>query len=435
MPDWTGWPFPTGDPYPAYHAARARAPVQWDERVGAVLVLSHEHAAAVLRNPEEWSSNPRNSPALLEEFGGDGLFAGQWSESLLMSDPPDHTRLRSAVNRFFTPRAVQRIKGRVAAIVDSAVAPLAEGQPIELMSELSYPIPLAVIAELFDVGLEGAELLRAETPTLARMLELDPTPAELEAIGTAAMTVMLFLVPIVAERRLDPGEDLLSALIHPAEDGVTLQTEEIVTMCLLLLAAGHETTSNLIGNGTLALLENPAQLEWLAHHPERCAQAVEELLRYDSPAQVASRVALTDLELGGVQVRKGQQALVVLGAANRDPACHPDPDRLDLARDGERHLGFGNGPHFCVGAGLARLEAQETFARLARLGLRADAGAWSYSREPSRTFRRLRSLHLGAGSAGVDQDQAGAGMDQAGTGVDQAGAGRAAFASAAPPGS
>jgi cytochrome P450 len=417
MPDWTGWPFPTGDPYPAYHAARARAPVQWDEQLGAVLVLSHEHAAAVLRNPEEWSSDPRNSPALLDEFGSDGLFAGQWGESLLLSDPPDHTRLRSAVNRFFTPRAVQQIKGRVAAIVDSAFAPLAAGESIELMSELAYPIPLAVIAELFDVGLEGAELLRAETPTLARVLELDPTPAEIEAVGAAAMTVMLFLVPIVAERRLDPGEDLLSALIHPAADGVTLQTEEIVTMCLLLLAAGHETTSNLIGNGTLALLENPEQLEWLGRHPEHCTQAVEELLRYDSPAQVASRVALTDLELGGVQVRKGQQALVVLGAANRDPAHHSDPDRLDLARDGERHLAFGHGLHFCVGAGLARLEAQETFAHLARLGLRTDTGGWSYARGHSRTFRRLRSLHVSAGRAGVDQ----------------AGAGRAAFASAAPP--
>jgi cytochrome P450 len=415
VPEWTGWPFPTEDPYPAYHAARAQAPVQRDERLGALLVLSHEHAVAVLRNPEEWSSDPRNSPALIASLGENGAVTEQWARSLLMSDPPAHTRLRSAVNRFFTPRAVQRIKDRVAAIVDTACAPLADGEPIELMSELAYPIPLAVIAELFDVGLEGAELLRAETPTLARMLELDPAPAELEAIGTAAMTVMLFLVPLVAERRTNPGEDLLSALIHAPDGGVTLQTEEVVTMCLLLLAAGHETTSNLIGNGTLALLEHPDQLEWLARHPDQSPQAVEELLRYDSPAQVASRVALTDLELGGVRVRKGQQALVVLGAANRDPARHPDPDRLDLARDGERHLAFGNGPHFCVGAGLAQLEAQETFARLA-LGLRADTCEWSHSRDRSRTFRRLRSLHIGDGRVGVGQ----------------AGAGRAALASAAP---
>jgi cytochrome P450 len=394
MPDWTAWPFPTEDPYPAYHAARAQAPVQWNEPLGAHLVLSHEHAAAILRSPE-WSSDPRNSPQMLASLGGPGAGSELWSESLLMSDPPTHTRLRSAVNRFFTPRAVQRIRGRVATIIESAVAPLVEGGPIELMSELAYPIPLAVIAELFDVGLEGAELLRSETPTLARMLELDPTPEELEAIGTAAMTVMLFLVPIVAQRRRDPGEDLLSALIHPPDGGVALETDELITMCLLLLAAGHETTANLIGNGTLALLQHPDQLDWLARHPELCAQAVDELLRYDSPVQVASRIARYDLVLDGVRVRKGQQALVVLGAANRDPARYPDPDRLDLARTGTAHLAFGNGPHFCVGAGLARLDAQETFNRLAQSILQPRAGSWSHCRERSRTFRRLRSLHIG----------------------------------------
>jgi hypothetical protein len=330
----------------------------------------------------------------MSSLGGEGSVAEQWSRSLLMSDPPTHTRLRSAVNRFFTPRAVQRIRERVASIVEAAFAPLVEGGPIELMSELAYPIPLAVIAELFDVGLEGAELLRTETPTLARMLELDPTPAERDAIGAAAMTVMLFLVPIVAQRRLDPGEDLLSALIHPPDGGVALQTEEIITMCLLLLAAAHETTANLIGNGTLALLEHPDQLDWLGRHPDLTAQAVEELLRYDSPAQVASRVALSDLLLGERKVNKGQQALVMLGAANRDPARYSDPDRLDLTRGGVPHLAFGNGPHFCVGAGLARLEAVETFKRIAQSPLRTGPGGWSHSRDSSRTFRRLQNLRI-----------------------------------------
>jgi cytochrome P450 len=393
MPDWTAWPFPTEDPYPAYHAARAQAPVQWNEPLGAHLVLSYEHAASVLRSPE-WSSDPRNSPQLLASLGGPGAGSSLWSDSLLMSDPPAHTRLRSAVNRFFTPRAVRLIRGRVATVVDSAFASLVEGEEIELMSELAYPIPLAVIAELFDVGLEGAELLSSETPTLARMLELDPTPEELEAIGTAAMTVMLFLVPIVAQRRSEPGKDLLSALIHPPDRGVALETDELIAMCLLLLAAGHETTANLIGNGTLALFEHPDQLDWLAGHPDLCAGAVDELLRYDSPVQVASRIARNDLVLGGVRVRKGQQALVVLGAANRDPARYPNPDRLDLTRTGAAHLAFGNGPHFCVGAGLARLEAQETFSRLTQSIPRPRAGSWSHHRERSRTFRRLRSLHL-----------------------------------------
>ena len=396
MPDWSAWPFPTEDPYPAYRDARAQAPVQWDERLGAHLVLSHDHAAAVLRNPAEWSSDPRNSPELLASFSESGPLFELWAESLLMSDPPTHARLRRSVNRFFTPHAVRRIRGRVAAIVESAFAPLAQGAPVELMADLAYPIPLAVIAELFDVGLEGAELLRTQTPTLARMLELDPTPEEIEAVGAAAMTLMLFLVPLVAQRRVEPGEDLLSALIHPPDGAVALQTEEIVTMCLLLLAAGHETTANLIGNGTLALLEHPDQLDRLAQNPEICAPAVEELLRYDSPVQVASRIARDDLVLDGVEVRKGQQAFVVLGAANRDPACYPDPDRLDLTRTGPPHLAFGNGPHYCVGAGLARLEAQETFNRLARSALRPRAGGWSHRRARSRTFRRLGSLRIGA---------------------------------------
>jgi cytochrome P450 len=397
MPDWAAWPFPAEDPYPAYHAAQALAPVQWSGPLGAHLVLSHEHAPAVLRG-SDWSSDPRNSAELLVSLGGSPEAAGPLIGSLLMSDPPEHTRLRQAVSRFFTPKAMHRIRGRVGAIVDSAFAALDEGEPIELMSELAYPIPLAVIAELFDVGLEGAELLRGETPTLARVLELDPSEAELEQIGAAAMTLMLFLVPLVAERRSDPGEDLLSALIHPPDGGVTLQTEEIITMCLLLLVAGHETTANLIGNGTLALLEHPDQLDWLARNPDRCGEAVEELLRYDSPAQVASRVARHEVELGETTVREGQQALVVLGAANRDRACYADPDRLDLARSGPPHLAFGNGRHYCVGAGLARVEAAETFKRLARSGLRADAAAWSYRRERSHTIRRLQALEVSAAS-------------------------------------
>ncbi|MGH2904521.1 MAG: cytochrome P450 [Solirubrobacteraceae bacterium] len=394
MPDWQAWPFPTEEPYPAYRAAREQAPVQWNEPLGAYLVLSHEHAANILRSPE-WSSDPRNSPQMLASLGGPGPVSEQWSRSLLMSDPPVHTRLRTAVNRFFTPRTVRKINGRVTAIVDSAFAALGDGESVEMMSELAYPIPLAVIAELFDVGLEGAELLRSETPTIARMLELDPTSEEIDAIGTAAMTLMLFLVPIVAQRREAPGEDLLSALVHPPDGGAALETDEIITMCLLLLAAGHETTANLIGNGTLALLEHPDQFDWLARHPDRCAQAVDELLRYDSPVQVASRVARNDLILGGISVRKGQQALVVLGAANRDPARYSDPDKLDLTRSGTPHLAFGNGPHFCIGAGLARLEAQETFSRLAQSALRSRVGGWSYRRDHSRTFRRLQSLYIG----------------------------------------
>jgi cytochrome P450 len=393
MPDWAAWPFPADDPYPAYHAARTEGPVQFNERLGCFIVLSHEHAVAVLRDPG-WSSDPRNNPELLAAMGGPGPIAELWAKSLLMSDPPTHTRLRTAVNRFFTPRAVDAIRARVTAIVDAALEPLVQGASIEIMDELAYPVPLAVIAELFDIGIEGAQLLRAETPALARMLELDATPTILEAASAAAMTLMLFLVPIVAERRRNPGSDLLSALVQPEDGAVSLETDEIITMCLLLLAAGHETTANLIGNGTLALLGHHDQLSWLHTHPERTRLAVEELLRYDSPVQLASRIARSDVSLGNVHVRKGQPALIALGAANRDRNRYTDPDTLDLARPGPPHLAFGNGPHYCVGAGLARLEGEQVFKRLARTAVTWNTDSYRSERDRSRTFRRLRSLHI-----------------------------------------
>ncbi len=398
MPDWTAWPFPVEDPYPAYRAARETGPVQWHEGLGATLVLSHEPAEAILRNPGDWSSDPRNSPEMLAALGGEGPMAELWGRSLLSSDPPEHTRLRRAVSRFFTPRAMRAITDRVQSIVAVALEALDDGEPVELMSQLAYPIPLAVIAELFDVGVEGAQLLRSETPALARVLELDPTPEILEAAGTAAMTLMLFLTPLLAERRSNPGEDLLSALIHAA-GGVELQTAEIMSLCLLLLAAGHETTANLIGNGTNALLQHPDQFAWLRANPDRIAQAVEELLRYDSPAQVASRAARQDLKLGPLDVQRGQQVLVILGAANRDPARHPDPDRLDLTRqEAQTHLAFGHGPHFCLGAGLARLEAAATFTQLGRSARRLELERSQHCQDQSRTLRRLQALHVGASS-------------------------------------
>jgi cytochrome P450 len=399
MPEWAQWPFPTADPYPAYRAARDQAPVQWRYDLGAHLVLDHAHAESILRSPQ-WSSDPRTSPQLLDSLGE--FVVEQWSRSLLMSDPPTHTRLRSAVNRFFTPRAVQGLRDRVSAIVDAALEPFADGQRIELMAEAASAIPLAVIAELFDVGVEGAQLLQSEAPTLAGFLELDPTPAQVQAFAGAAMNIMLFLVPIVSERRQRPGDDLISTLIHADDDGVRLEIDEVIIMGLLLLAAGHVTTASLIGNGALALLEHPAQLDRLVERPELACHAVEELLRYDPPAQIASRSSLSDQMLGDVTVRKGDQALIVLGAANRDPARYADPDQLDFERDNLSHLAFGHGPHFCIGAGLARLEAQVTFARLAQPLARARAAGWTSQRDDSITIRRLRTLTLGGAPARVE---------------------------------
>jgi len=387
MPERMAWPFPLDDPYPAYaEARRACGPVLMDSRAGAPIVLSHALVEELLRDPRS-SADPRSSPALAARLGpAAGAFAG----NLLTSDPPAHTRLRSAVNRFFTPRSVARIEHRVAAIVDAATAPLLDGQPIDLIAGVARPLPIAVIAELFDIGVEGAEVLAVETPALVGALEPDPTSSQLEASAAAALTVMLELVPIIAARRTHPGEDLVSALIH-ADAG--LGDDEVAQLCLLLLAAGHETTANLIGNGTLALLQHPGQRRRLAEDPALVPAAVEEMLRYDGPIQATARVVTADRRLGDVEVPAGQHLLLALGAANRDPDRHADPDAFDVTRPRPTHLAFGHGIHFCVGAGLARLEAVHAFRRLTRPGI-LDDRAWTATRAPSITFRRLARLSL-----------------------------------------
>ena len=393
MPDWSYWPFTGDDPYQQYRAAREQAAVQWLPALGAHVVLCFEHAQAVMQDSSRWSSDLRNNPELLEAFGGPGGGAELFTRSMLTRDPPEHTRLRRAVNRFFTPRAMRLIRDRVAAIVDAAIEPIDDGAPIEVMADLARPIPLAVVCELFDVGAEGAEVLHEQTPDLVGLLELNPSREVRETVATAALSVMLFLIPLVAQRRRDPGEDLISALLHP-DAGEPLNTDEVINMCLLLLAAGHLTTAGLIGNGTLALLEHPRQLRWLAGHPGAAGRAVDELLRYDSPAQVAVRIARGQIELGATTIASGDQVLVVLGAANRDPARFADPDSLVLDRDGPAHLAFGHGPHFCLGAALARLQATEAFARLAGPLSRSQPGSWTYTRGDSHTLRQLTTLTL-----------------------------------------
>jgi cytochrome P450 len=393
MPDWAAWPFPTADPYPSYHAARERASVQWNEQLGAYLVLSYEHAAAVLRDGE-WTADPRNALRQLASLGGPSPVPPVWNPSSKVNGASADARIWAAVSRFLTPQVKRRIRKRVGALVDSVVAAHAGGERIELMRELAYPIPLAVLRELLDLDTEGTQLLALEAPKLARLLELDPSPDELEQAGAAAMTVLLLLVPILARRRRDPGEDLLSALTHISDGGATLESKEIFAMCLILLAASHQFTANLIGNGTLALFEHPDQLDWLERDAERSHRAVDELLRYDSPAQIATRVARSDLVLAGIRVREGERALVVLGAANRDPAHYPDPDRLVLARTGPPHLAFGDGLRCCVGAALARLGAEETILRLARSPLRRSVDSTSLLRDDAPAFRRLQTLRL-----------------------------------------
>jgi cytochrome P450 len=336
-------------------APAAHAPVRWDGDLGVFVVTGFEQATAVLREPG-WSSQPSRGALAPPEM------ADAPSGLMLFRDPPDHTRLRRLVAPAFAARAVESLRPRVGSIVESCLDGLAEqGGPdgeVDLLADYGYLIPLAVIAELLDVGVEGAQVFLEQTPRLVRLLEVDPTPDDVADAVAAALEVTMFLTPILSSRRgAGRGDDFISALLAVEE----LTLDEVLATVVLLLAAGHETTANLIGSGALALLQHPGQRPLLFADP---ARAVEELIRVHGPVKLIGRTALTDHDLAGVRIRAGQQVLLSLEHANRDPGRWPDPATLDLARTGPPHLGFGTGIHFCLGAALARLETTEALVRL-----------------------------------------------------------------------
>lgn len=386
------WPFPLDDPYPALERLRKRSPVHWLPGPGAYLVVSHAMAAEVLHG-SGWSSDPLLSPSLAGRLPwgpGNGLLV---AKSLLFSDPPGHTRLRKALSGRLTPRAVEGSRPRIAAIVSATLADHDPPDALDVMENLAYPVPLAVICELLDAPPELAVPLREQTPLMAALLDPLADADAQQAGAVAAASLLLELVPLVAERRDRPGPDLLSALAQGAGDS-TLEADEAVMMTLLLLVAGHETTANLIGNAVAALHAHPGAARHLRHCPDQLQVAIEEFLRYDSPVQLASRVAARDMVLGQTAVRKGEQVLVGLGAANRDPAAFPNPSRLDTSRPPQPHLAFGHGPHFCAGAALARVEAQEVLRHLLSLTPPIEDRDLTLVRGRSATFRRITTLLL-----------------------------------------
>ncbi|MFN2535470.1 MAG: cytochrome P450, partial [Pseudonocardiaceae bacterium] len=266
---------------------------------------------------------------------------------------------------------------------------------VDVIADIGYPIPLAVMCELLDVDIEGAQLLRTETPKLVGILEFDPDEEAVLAAEEATASLALYLLPILGDRRVRPGEDLASQLLRLGDDGdPALELDEVLATCILLLTAGHETTASLIGNGVLTLMQRPDQLQLLQRDPGLIKPAIEEMLRFECPAKIVGRTSLVDRQLGGQTIRAGQRVLVLLGAANRDPAQFRNPECFDITRTPVPHLAFGAGPHFCLGAALSRAETQETLRQLLPLltewRLACEAPSW----RASDTFRALDKLHL-----------------------------------------
>ncbi|MFF5986017.1 cytochrome P450 [Prauserella flavalba] len=373
-------PFAEGfaeNPYPQYARLRDEAPV-YEHPLGFWTVTRYADVSALLRSGasvEERNVAPGPLSYLREEVYGDrsprvgGL-------SMLDRDPPDHTRLRKLVSKAFTPRSVQALRPRIAELVDGMLDDIAERGRVDLVSVLAFPLPFAVIAEMLGTPPTDHLRVRELSGLLVRSLEPVVDPELLRAIEDANTELGEIAADMIAWKRRNPADDLLTALIGAEEDGDVLDDDELIAQVLLLYIAGHETTVNLLGGGTLALLREPSQYAALVRDPALVPGAVEELLRYDSPVQESRRITLEPMTIDGVEIPKGAFVMAVLASANRDERYWgADADRLRVDREGARHhVSFGAGVHHCLGASLARLEGEVVFERLASRfpGLRLD---------------------------------------------------------------
>ncbi len=379
------------DPYPFYRRLREEDPVH-QSPLGIWVLTRYDDAVMVLRDPR---FGREGMAELLEARLGAGSVRPANTRDMLFRDPPDHTRLRALVSRAFTPRVVEAMRPHIQEIVDGLLDRVEGARGMDVIEDLAYPLPVTVICEMLGVPIADQDVFKQWSADIARSLDASILPAGSEVITRgqeAGDALREYFRSLIAVRRKRPQPDLLSALIAAEEQGDKLSEPELLATCSLLLIAGHETTVNLIGNGLLALLRHPDELRALADDPALIQTGVEELLRYDGPVQRTGRMTMADVEIGGRQIPKGSIVAAVIGAANRDPAHFPDPDRLDVARRENRHIAFGFGIHFCLGAPLARIEGQVAIGTLLRrwraLKLVSDTPEW---RESS-VLRGLKTL-------------------------------------------
>ncbi len=347
------------NPVPLFERLREKDPVHYSELVRGWVVSRHEDVDAVLRDHQRFSNDPRRgaNPEALEALE-------HVTPSMLNLDPPDHTRMRSLVTQAFTPRAIAGWRDRIQAVIDDLFAQIGESAEFDLMQAIAVPLPVVVIAEILGVPPVDLPKFKEWSDAIAKTLEPSLTRAELERAQRAREELGEYFSAIIDERRAEPRDDLITSLTQAEDAGDRLTHEELIATLVLLLVAGNETTTNLIGNGTLALLRHPDQMRWLREHPEQVDVAVEEMLRFDSPVQINGRRTLVDVEIGGKRIKAGSQVVLLQGASNHDPQEWDRPGEFDLSRGDKGHVSFGRGIHYCVGAPLARLEAQMLFPRM-----------------------------------------------------------------------
>jgi len=388
-----------GDPYPTLALLRDTDPVHWSDSLGGWILTRYDDILPTFKDVAAYSNEGRLGRAAAylpaEARGRLQVFEAHYqTKGLLHSDPPDHTRLRRLVLRAFSPRVIEAMRPRIQQIVDGLIDQVADVGTMEAVQDLAFALPLTVLAELLGVDATMGPRFRGWADRLLAF-QGQNRPAEhlLLAAQDALLEARQYLADLIARRRRDPGTDLISLMACPGDGVEALSDAEIINTGITLLTAGHETTASLIGNGLYTLLSHPEQWARLKADPALLGPAIEEMLRFESPVARQPRLLQRDTELRGRRLREGQMVFQMLGAANRDPSQFRAPDAFDIGRDPNRHIAFGQGIHFCIGAPLSRAEGQIMFRaildRLPEIRLSGPAPDWDVTKPNSRVLRSL----------------------------------------------
>lgn len=378
------------NPYPFYHRLRAEDPVHRSTLLPDTwIVTRYTDVVTVLRDSRFGRHDAEN---FFRERFGEGPLISVFTKWMLFRDPPDHTRLRTLVNKAFTPRAIEGLRPRIQDLVNYLLDAVQSRGSMDIMADLAYPLPVLVICELLGVPAKDRDLFKKWSGDVARTLDPIQTPEMVEKGHAVVESMVAYFRGLIATLRQNPQDNILSAMIAAEEQGDRLTEDELLANCILLFSAGHETTVNLIGNGLLALMRNSDQKQLLQQNPALIQSAVEEFLRYDGSVQLTGRTTKEDVEIGGTLIRQNERIMTVLAAANRDPVQFPEPDRLDITRKDNHHVALGHGIHFCLGASLARAEGQIAIGTLLqqmpRVTLLNETPQW----RPAFTLRGLEAL-------------------------------------------
>ena len=386
------------NPYPTYHLLQELEPVHWSQRVGGSWLLTrYVDIKQILRDRRVKVQNKSQQIQSKEPF----LKSGQTVEDLVQMstrfliymNPPDHTRIKNLLGKGFSPQSIEKLRPQIQTIVNSLLMKAIQNGEMDLISDLAVPLPVYVIAAMLGIPEADRQLLHEWSIVLSRLLDSFVSLEEYDRINTVVCHFQDYFFSLIKQRRECPQNDLISAFIAAQEQTDRLSDTELWVACTLLFMTGEETVVNMVGNGILALLNHPQQFEWLKQNPQMVPQALEELLRFDSPVQLTARIADEEITIGNVKIKPGEEIFLCLGAANRDPEQFPEPDTLNFNRPSNPHLAFGDGIHRCLGATLARIQghiAITTLLQIENLSLSTQQLTW----RKNLALRGLTSLPL-----------------------------------------